>query len=191
MADALILHQEGDSPPSRPRGVSHTKPIDAAKEAVSVPELVERLSGPGVRRGKEVFFRCPLHDDRNPSLRVDPEKQVWYCDPCGVGGDVVELARLTWDHDYAVSAAADLLLSFGHPLPERPPSWFRRQERHASVREAIDRERVEHIRMLVFRLVWVPWLRTLPSWVRDEAKESAWDRSWNIALRLYESRRSA
>ena len=34
-------------------------------------------------------------------------------------------------------------------------------------------------------------LQRLPEWVTDEAEASAWDESWSMALRNYESRRSA
>jgi len=177
----------------RYRGVSYTRPIDAAKEAVPIQDLAEKLAGPGVRRGREIAFRCPLHDDHDPSLRVDPDKGVWFCDPCLVGGDVVELARLAWGYDQrdAHVAAAMLLMEFGHEVPQRPPSWHRRQERQKEIGDAIDRERIEHIRLLVFRLVWVPWLKRLPAWSREEATQSAWERSRSIALRLYEQRRAA
>src|SRR5215210_703122 len=160
------------------RGSSYRGPIDAAREAVPILDLAERLSGSaGVRRGREIAFRCPLHDDHDPSLRVDPDKGVWFCDPCLMGGDVVELARLAWGYDQrdAHVAAAMLLLEFGHEVPQRPPTWFRRQERQRRTRDAIDREKLEHIRMLVFRLIWVPWLQDLPPWTRDEAKVSAWE----------------
>ena len=103
-------------PPER-RGVSATKPIQAAKEAVSVEELAERLSGPGLRRGRELAFVCPLHDDHDPSLRVDPEKGVWFCDPCRVAGDVVRLAQLAWGIDRPNVAADEVLMAFGHELP--------------------------------------------------------------------------
>jgi hypothetical protein len=46
-----------------------------------------------------------------------------------------------------------LLMEFGHELPQSPSAWFRKQERQKEIREAIDRERIEHIRLLVFRLV--------------------------------------
>jgi hypothetical protein len=106
----VIVHQPGEaresqSPPTSFRGVSIVKPIEAARALVSVSELAERLSGAaGVRAGREELFLCPLHDDHNPSLRVDPHKGLWYCDPCALGGDVVELARrrgdtLTTDED--------------------------------------------------------------------------------------------
>ena len=181
---------------SLPRGVSRRKPIDAAKEMVPVPALAEHLSGPGVRRGKEMLFLCPLHDDHNPSLRVDPAKGLWHCAPCSLGGDVVTLACLAWGYDHregrsAAEAAAMLLMEFGHEPPQRPQSWFRKQERQREVRGRAYRARVEHVAMLVFRLVWMPWLRRLPECVRDEAKERAWKDSLWMADRLYSSRRLA
>src|SRR5215212_692906 len=82
------------------RGISYRKPIDEAKRLVSVPDLTEKLSGaPGVKRGRELVYICPLHDDHNPSLRVDRERGVWFCDPCLRGGDVVELYRLAQGYD--------------------------------------------------------------------------------------------
>ncbi len=31
---------------------------------------------------------CPFHNDRNPSLVISPEKNIWHCFGCGAGGDV-------------------------------------------------------------------------------------------------------
>ena len=179
------------------RGVSNRTVIEEAKRLVTVPELLaEKLSGgPGVGRGRELAFVCPLHDDHDPSLRVDPERGVWYCDPCAEGGDVVRLAQLAGDYPDdgpgAATAAAYLLMEFGYDVPQRSQVWFRKQERQRTVRDRIDAERVEHVRMLVFRLIWMPWLRQLPEGVREEASESAWASSRQIALRLYEQRRGA
>src|SRR5215217_5762286 len=179
------------------RGVSYTGPIDEAKRLVSVTDLADRLGGPGSLRrvGKESVGRCliPDHEDRSPSFTVNPEKNVFFCHGCLRGGDVVELAQLAWGYDQrdAHVAAAVLLMEFGYEVPQRPPSWFRKQERQRHTRAAIERERVEHVRMLVFRLLWMPWLRRLPEWVREEASENAWRASWSIALRLYEQRRAA
>jgi hypothetical protein len=46
------------------------------------------------RIGREERGLCPLHDDRHPSLRVNPDKQVWFCDPCGIGGDGIRFVEL-------------------------------------------------------------------------------------------------
>jgi hypothetical protein len=41
--------------------------------------------------GRERRVRCPFHDDEHPSLRVNDEKRAWFCDPCGEGGDGLDL----------------------------------------------------------------------------------------------------
>ncbi len=54
----------------------------------------ERLTGgPGRRQGREVVFRCPLHDDRTPSLYVNPDKKRWICFGCQRGGGPGALRR--------------------------------------------------------------------------------------------------
>jgi hypothetical protein len=177
--------------------VGHTKPIDAAKAKIPPAVLAERLSGPGGRRGREVFFRCPLHDDTSPSLRVDPAKGVWYCDPCGRGGDVVELARLAWEYPVEESAvvAAVLLMEFGHEVPQRPPPWFRRQERQKPVRDAIEQARFEHLRRRLFRRFFAPSLAAIEdTQERDEEAAILWDATdllTRLLLRNLEERRAA
>jgi CHC2 zinc finger len=185
------------TPKERHRGVTRRTVIRAAKELVPVVDLADRLCGPGKLRrvGGRWVARCPLpsHVDRSPSFTVYPETNSWYCYGCLQGGSVVDLYMHA--HNYsqrdAHTAAGFVLLEFGHEVPQRPASWHRKQQRQVKVREAIDVEKMEHIRMLVFRLIWVPWLKGLPPWTRDEATASAWESSQNIARLLYEQRRSA
>jgi DNA primase len=167
----------------RYRGISYTSPIEAAKEAVPILDLAERLSGPGVRRGREIAFRCPLHDDHDPSLRVDPEKRVWFCDPCLVGGDVVELARLAWAYDQrdAHVAAAMLLMEFGHEVPQRPPSWFRKQKRQQPVRDAIEQARFEHLRRRLFRKFFKDSVLAIEE---EEEREAEYRILWDVTRPL-------
>lgn len=40
----------------------------------------------GKKQGNEWVALCPEHDDHNPSLRINEEKRVYYCDVCGWGG---------------------------------------------------------------------------------------------------------
>jgi hypothetical protein len=154
------------------RGVSYTRPIDEAKRLVPILDLAEKLAGPGVRRGREIAFRCPLHDDHDPSLRVDPDKGVWFCDPCLLGGDVVELARLAWGYDQrdAHIAAANLLHEFGHEVPQRPPAWFRKQERQKSVRDSLERIKVESTQRRLMR-IFEPYIARIED--DDERREEA------------------
>jgi hypothetical protein len=146
----------------RYRGISYTSPIDAAKEAVPVVVLADLLCGPGRMRkvGKEWAGRCPLpdHPDRSPSFTVNPEKNVWFCHGCLRGGDVVELYRLYHGYDQrdAHIAAATLLYEFGYEIPERPPSWFRKQERQKATRDLVREAKAEVLARRLWRYVIEP-----------------------------------
>lgn len=39
-------------------------------------------------QGRGFVARCPWHDDRRPSLQVNPQRQTWKCWVCDIGGDV-------------------------------------------------------------------------------------------------------
>ena len=45
--------------------------------------------------GKGYKGLCPLHDDHNPSFRIDFKdgSWVWFCDPCGEGGNAFGLLK--------------------------------------------------------------------------------------------------
>ena len=60
------------------------------KREISVQRLAEARGIKLTRSGKELIGLCPFHDDRNPSLNIDPVKNVWSCKgACGEGGDVI------------------------------------------------------------------------------------------------------
>ncbi len=46
------------------------------KREVSVERLAEARGIKLVRSGKELIGLCPFHDDHNPSLNIDPKKNV-------------------------------------------------------------------------------------------------------------------
>lgn len=61
------------------------------KREVSVQRLAEARGIKLRRIGKELIGLCPFHDDRNPSLNIDPAKNEWHCKgACGEGGDVIQ-----------------------------------------------------------------------------------------------------
>lgn len=64
------------------------------EDARRVPllDVVARLGlGEPVKRGRELAVRCPLHEDHKPSLTLNPTEGLWYCFPCGEGGDGLRL----------------------------------------------------------------------------------------------------
>jgi hypothetical protein len=165
----------------RYRGVSYTKPIDAANEAVSCVELADRLAGPGRLRkvGDHWTARCvlPDHEDRTPSFVVYPETDSWFCFGCLRGGDVIELYRLAngYDQSEAPTAAAMLLLEFGHEVPERPPAYFRKLERQQKARDAVDQVRKDILTRRLFKYLILPFVNEIEDeGERNEELERAW-----------------
>ncbi len=55
--------------------------------------------------GKELRGLCPFHDDHQPSLAVNPEKQRWFCHPCGTSGDVFKFVMLRDDVTFPVAVS--------------------------------------------------------------------------------------
>jgi DNA primase len=40
------------------------------------------------RQGRNYVALCPWHNDRRPSLTVNPDRQTWKCWVCNIGGDI-------------------------------------------------------------------------------------------------------
>ena len=40
------------------------------------------------RSGRNFFGLCPFHNEKSPSFSVSPDKQIFHCFGCGVGGNV-------------------------------------------------------------------------------------------------------
>ena len=69
------------------------KDVDLIKEKV---ELVDFLKSyltltPTGRNFKAI---CPFHQEKTPSFFVSPERKIWHCFGCGLGGDVIKFAML-------------------------------------------------------------------------------------------------
>lgn len=41
------------------------------------------------RSGRNFFGLCPFHKEKSPSFAVSPDKQIFHCFGCGVGGNVI------------------------------------------------------------------------------------------------------
>jgi DNA primase len=188
----------GNSKSTRPerRGVSRRTVIEEAKAKVSVIDLADLLCGPrGLRKaGKRWEARCPLpgHEDRSPSFTVFTETNSWHCfGACQRGGDAVDLAAAAWGYGRGemAMAAANLLHQFGHPIPERPPSWHARQVRQKPIQNGIEAACILAARRRLYRRYFEPLvLSTDNQEDRDHDAQLFWEATLPLAEELVGSR---
>ena len=63
--------------------------IERVKRANDLPAIIRAHGVKLVRKGKQLVGLCPFHLDHEPSLIVDPAKQLWNClGACREGGDL-------------------------------------------------------------------------------------------------------
>jgi DNA primase len=64
----------------------------AIRDRIDLARVATALLGPAAKRqGRRLLWPCPFHDDRNPSMEVDPKRGAWKCWPCNLGGDAPAL----------------------------------------------------------------------------------------------------
>ena len=64
----------------------------AIKNAVDIVALVGEYL-PLRRAGSKFKALCPFHDDHNPSLEINPERQSYKCWSCSAGGDIFDFVK--------------------------------------------------------------------------------------------------
>ncbi len=67
--------------------------ISRVRESVDIVDLVSGYVS--LRKtGKNYTGLCPFHSEKTPSFNVNPDKQIFHCFGCGVGGDVFKFLEL-------------------------------------------------------------------------------------------------
>lgn len=61
--------------------------IEEIRTRTDIVEVISRYL-PLKVKGKNYYGLCPFHAEKTPSFAVNPEKQIFHCFGCGVGGDV-------------------------------------------------------------------------------------------------------
>lgn len=85
----LALEEHRKRQPPLPEGKFSAR---AVKERNDIIEVIGRYTD--LRNGgREHKGSCPFHEDRNPSLQVNGDKQKFYCFSCGRRGDVIDFVR--------------------------------------------------------------------------------------------------
>ncbi|HBR14757.1 MAG TPA: DNA primase [Candidatus Omnitrophica bacterium] len=60
-------------------------------QVIERSDIVEMIASyiPLKRAGRNFKANCPFHNEKTPSFVVNPEKQIFHCFGCGVGGNVL------------------------------------------------------------------------------------------------------
>ena len=65
--------------------------LERLKQEVSLERLVTDAGIALKRHGKDLIGLCPFHDDKEPSLVISPDKNLWHClGACQCGGSVID-----------------------------------------------------------------------------------------------------
>jgi DNA primase len=90
--------------------------IDEVRSSSNIVDVISsyvRLK----KRGKSYIGLCPFHQEKTPSFTVSPERQMYHCFGCGVGGNVftflMEIEKVSF-----VEAVRTLAERMGILLPE-------------------------------------------------------------------------
>ena len=119
-AYARTAARDPEPPPAPPVPSVQT---DDFKEQVrsrsDIAQVVgESISLKALRGGAELAGLCPFHDDRNPSLKVYPDRQTFRCWSCDTGGDVFTFVMKFDGLDF-FSALKHLAQRAGLEMPQR------------------------------------------------------------------------
>jgi len=104
---------------------------------------------------------------------------------------VVDLEFHCGDYGELREAMVSLAVEFGVVLPERSPSWFRRQERQKPVRDALEEIKVRHVQRRLYRIFAPAIERIEDEAERKEEKAQTWHDCRGVARLIVAGRRSA
>lgn len=126
------------------------------------PEIIGIFQREGVelrQRGRSFWARCPFHEDRTPSLKVDPERQNFHCFSCQIGGDSITFIQKL--HGLSFKDALKYLgIARGSP-----PTINHREKIKRDLLRNFGKWRENHYRELCHkRLVYEAMTRGLKTW---------------------------
>ncbi len=100
--------------------------ISRVRDSVDIVDLVAGYVSLK-KTGKNHVGLCPFHAEKTPSFSVNPDKQIFHCFGCGVGGDVFKFLELQEGMNFP-DAVRNLAGMSGISLPENSPRKDKKNE---------------------------------------------------------------
>ncbi len=113
----------------------HPDTIEQVRQKV---DIVDVVSTRVVLRhqGKGLVGLCPFHEDKKPSFHVSPQKQLYHCFSCGVGGDgikfLMELGKTSFNE-----VVLDLAHRYQVPIQTLEPAQQEQYQKQRSRRQQL------------------------------------------------------
>jgi len=156
--------------------------IRAAKEGIDLLSVAQDLTTLR-KKGERWRGKCPICDNgaHSDAFSLDDRLGLWHCFACDSGGDLVRLVEL-WGPFSVPEAVAWIGHRYGVALPERPESWYRKQDRQARLRQTVIEERREIKRRRLFKYLILPEIEKLPEAEQAREAEMAWERMKRLPM---------
>jgi DNA primase len=153
--------------------------IEKAKEGIDLLTVAGDVGAELRKKGGRWRGKCPLCDNgaHSDAFSLDEGKGLFYCFACGRGGDLIGLVEL-WGPFSIPEAVAWLGHTYNLDLPERPASWFKKQDRQARMRARLEKEREMVLKRRMFKVALLPLLEDC----MEEEIRGAWEDFKKISI---------
>ena len=132
--------------------------FEAVKQTVTTRQAAERY---GIRVERNGMCRCPFHEDKTPSMKLD---RRYYCFGCGVTGDVIDfVSRLRGIG--SKEAAILLVQDFAIPYEDGTGKMSKPRQQNT------DEQNYQHMERYCFRVL-LDYYRLLCCWKEGYAPQT-------------------
>ncbi|MBQ6516894.1 DNA primase [bacterium] len=90
--------------------------VSQIKDRLDIVEVVSKVVVLK-KSGANFWGLCPFHNDKNPSLSVNPQKGIYKCFSCGAGGDALKFIMKTQNKEF-MEVVTELAEKFGIEMPQ-------------------------------------------------------------------------
>lgn len=135
--------------------------FEIVKQSVTTRQAAERY---GIRVERNGMCRCPFHEDKTPSMKLD---RRYYCFGCGATGDVIDfVSRLRGIG--SKEAAILLVQNFAIPYEDGTGKMSKPRQQNT------DKQNYQHMERYCFRVL-SDYYRLLCRWKEDYAPQTPED----------------